>query len=440
MFSYHHEYNKCLVYKVFCAEKPDRVITDFEQTLEIIRKVHFMTGGIRQIVYLIGWQYDGHDSKYPAWFEVNKRLRRRGDDTAKASLQWLMAEAQHYNTVVSLHIDMCIAFTDSPLWDEYVANDLLVKNPDGSYMDVGILWGGEQSFAVSKTLDFQKGFAQKRISRLLELLPELRNAATIHIDVFMPIPSPFHKITRDDEFESMKAILACWNSYGIDVTTEWFHFELAGYVPMAWHFNLGEASRLEYPSSLICGGGKCWNTSSVRPRYPGMAGLNFARPEEGCLYEEAWGYSMDQDFTPGFEKYFRQNFYLSTLPWTYLNTKTILKHVQTKSNYSVEFGDGITSDVETDNQHFTIKTGDRILVDGTDVFIPAVWTDTSWIMYSHDGGHKRWPVPEQWQGLNRLKFKDLSAYPEDRITYIDCASGYLEMEIKPLQAFMVSAR
>ena len=51
------------------------------------------TVGIPKIVYLVGWQYNGHDSKYPAWFEVNERLKRPEDKTALESLKWLMKEA-----------------------------------------------------------------------------------------------------------------------------------------------------------------------------------------------------------------------------------------------------------------------------------------------------------------------------------------------------------
>lgn len=437
MFKYHHEYNKSLVYKIFCANKPSSVITDLNQALEIIKKVNKMSGGIKQIVYLIGWQYDGHDSKWPAFFEVNNRLKRSEDLSARDSLNWLMDEALKYNTIVSLHIDMCIAFENSPLWDTYVENDLLVKNLDGSLLTAGV-WGGEQSYSVSKTLEWQKGFSKKRIDRLLDLLPVLKRAGTIHIDVFMPIPSPYHNISRDDEIDAMKSILSYWNFNGIDVTTEWLHFELVGLVPMAWHYNLSEGSRLEFPSSIVCGGGPLWNARNSGPRSDGMGCHYFTRPEEGCLYEEAWGYSMDDDFKPGFEEYFKKSFYISTLPWCYLNTKAIIRHIHTDCDYTVEFDNNTTTNVKKQNRHFTLKTDDKILIDGTDVFMPATWTDGDWIMYSLDGGKKTWLVPEQWKDCSKLKFKELTAYPENNDFLVECQNGHINVELKPLQAFMVS--
>ena len=81
-FKYNYEYHKILAYKVLNCRKPGKVFLTFEDTLEIIKKLYRITDGIKQIVYAAGWQYDGHDSKYPAWFEVNHRLKRKQDKSA----------------------------------------------------------------------------------------------------------------------------------------------------------------------------------------------------------------------------------------------------------------------------------------------------------------------------------------------------------------------
>ncbi|MDR1980252.1 MAG: endo-alpha-N-acetylgalactosaminidase family protein, partial [Tannerellaceae bacterium] len=109
-----------------------KVEVNFEQALAIIRKIDHLTAGIPKIIYLVGWQYNGHDSKYPAWDEVNPRLKRPQDATALESMKWLMREASNYNTTVSVHINMFDAYEDSPLWDTYVANDIIARNTDGS--------------------------------------------------------------------------------------------------------------------------------------------------------------------------------------------------------------------------------------------------------------------------------------------------------------------
>ena len=92
------------------------VFLNYEQALDVIRKIDNLTLGIPKIIYVTGWQYNGHDSKYPAWFEGNERLKRPGDANSLESLKWLMKEASRYNTTISLHINMFDAYEDSPLW------------------------------------------------------------------------------------------------------------------------------------------------------------------------------------------------------------------------------------------------------------------------------------------------------------------------------------
>ena len=69
-----------------------KVYMTFEEALEVIRTLDNITIGIPNITYLVGWQFEGHDSKYPSWAEVDKDLKRPQDKTATESLRWLMRE------------------------------------------------------------------------------------------------------------------------------------------------------------------------------------------------------------------------------------------------------------------------------------------------------------------------------------------------------------
>ena len=73
-------YHQTLVMKIFLAEKQAndgcKVFLTFEQALEVIKRLDTITLGIPKIVYLVGWQHNGHDSKYPDWSVVNPRLKR----------------------------------------------------------------------------------------------------------------------------------------------------------------------------------------------------------------------------------------------------------------------------------------------------------------------------------------------------------------------------
>jgi hypothetical protein len=195
---YRHAYHQTLVMKLFLGWKldndrrgPSRVVDGstvyltFEQALEVIRRLDRLTLGIPKIVYLVGWQHDGHDSKYPDWSVVNPRLKRAQDATAVESLRWLMAEAFRHHTTVSLHVNMFDAYRDSPLWESYVAQDVIAKDREGRLLlgEVADLPGSPvrtntQVHYISYAREWETGLARRRIDGLLAMLP-VRRAGTI---------------------------------------------------------------------------------------------------------------------------------------------------------------------------------------------------------------------------------------------------------------------
>ena len=80
-YPFHYDYTECMVMKMPMAypEKngqSSHVINTFEDALDMIRTIDAVTQGITKIIYLVGWQYLGHDDKYPDFFEVNAALKR----------------------------------------------------------------------------------------------------------------------------------------------------------------------------------------------------------------------------------------------------------------------------------------------------------------------------------------------------------------------------
>ncbi|MDR2848587.1 MAG: endo-alpha-N-acetylgalactosaminidase family protein, partial [Bacteroidales bacterium] len=316
-----HPYHQTLMMKLFLsevdAEKGEgrqiktrdkgesKVVLTFEQALEVIRKMDNLTLGIPKIVYLVGWQYNGHDSKYPAWGEVNSKLKRPQDSTALQSMRWLMAEAFKYNTTVSVHINMFDAYDDSPLWDAYVANDIIARNADGS------LRGGEWGWPISYTQEWKTGYAQQRIDAICEMLP-LARAGTAHIDAFhtwspytpdnSPI-SPYLGYTAQQETETQRNIYLYWNSKGVDITSEGMRFlrlsAFEGLQPASWWFEPSIEEYMALPASYYCGG------SGNQP-----SGKLFGRSMHG---EDL--IRKDPQQLAGF----LHQFCTSTLPWYFLN-------------------------------------------------------------------------------------------------------------------------
>src|SRR5215831_4347689 len=267
-----HKYDQSLVMKIFLAERTDegrscKVHLTFEQALEVIERLDRITCGAPKIIYMVGWQYNGHDSKYPAWGEVNHRLKRAQDPTALESLRWLMREGRRYNTTVSLHVNALDAYEDSPLWQEYLEKDVIAKNKNGTPLK-GIVWSGLQSYPLSYAREWETGCAKRRIDGLLKLLPELKEAHTIHVDAFHtypPLPaesqyagfkgiSPWLGYGPEQECAAQRKTLRYFRDCGLDVTSE--HSSggrldpLVGLQPMAWIY---EPPTSNIPPSLYCG-------------------------------------------------------------------------------------------------------------------------------------------------------------------------------------------
>lgn len=96
---YCYDYTQCMMMKLGMAypekgKNKSHVLMTFEQALDAIKKIDHITQGITKIYYLVGWQYLGHDDKYPDFFEVNSALKRPQDKTARDSFIWLYENAK----------------------------------------------------------------------------------------------------------------------------------------------------------------------------------------------------------------------------------------------------------------------------------------------------------------------------------------------------------
>lgn len=181
-----------------------------------------------------------------------------------------MREGRKHHTTVSLHINALDAYEDSPLWSEYLQKDIIAKGKRGAPLK-GIVWNGLQSYPLSYAREWETGCAKQRIDGLLRMLPQLREAHTIHIDAFHTYPpmppaapedrdpdfkgiSPFLGYGPERECAAQRKTLRYFRDYGLDVTSE--HSSggrlepFVGLQPMAWVY---EPPAPEIPPSLYCG-------------------------------------------------------------------------------------------------------------------------------------------------------------------------------------------
>jgi hypothetical protein len=431
-----HQYHQSLVYKLLVATVNGKVHLDPDQVLEVVKEIHRITCGVKQILYLAGWQFDGHDTGYPSWSETNPRLRCGGDANGHESLLRLMREAKAFNAVVSVHVNMSDAYEHSPLWEIYRKEDLLIRDTEGRLLKGGV-WDPGQSYLVSKKREWESGFAKKRIDELFTHLP-LADVRTVHIDAFEPRADPYHQVSLDEDAEAMAHILEYWISKGVDVTTEWFHPRFAGLTPMVWHLNTEEADRLKYPASLLCGGGSFWNFRS-RPWTLDTWGANWIRqPGAGCLYERAWGEGLSYEFTkPGITPDLVDGLCLRFLPWCFLNRLTIISHVHTPVSYDVLYSENVVAEVRDDGKSFRLSQGDRVIVDNDDVCMQPAWLENVLWAYSRHGMRREWLLPERWKGIGSASMAALAGPPGPE-RHLRIQNGRVLLEVSAGEAVVLS--
>ncbi len=383
---YLHNYARTFTYKIFLANPNETwdasvVHYTFAQALEVIRRMDALTPGLPKIAYLVGWQYYGHDSRYPAWDGVNEALKRPEDATALDSLKWLMDEGFRYHTAVSLHINIKDAYDDSPLWDTYVRNELIARNADGSLMEGGV-WNNKQCYLISYCREWETGYLRARIDRLCAMLPIVR-AGTIHIDAMQAFADPGHGYSLDDCQRARNQIVRYFRRLGIDVTTEFIYYEspdwrekkeqLIGLCPLVYHLSQNLDEYIRRPAALITG---VYCSRRFKEGNSDQMDRLFGRsaPAEQILLNssnesEKWGQLHDA-------------ICLDLTKLMYLNSLTRERAVVTADNITAFFSDGVETDLRG-----TMKKNGVLLAQGTDIFCPMTGLGAHcYLAYCRTGG------------------------------------------------------
>ncbi|SDC98396.1 Endo-alpha-N-acetylgalactosaminidase [Niabella drilacis] len=394
-FRFRHDYAHTLVMKMFLA-KPDgkggsEVNMNFEQALALVKEVDALTLQMPKIIYLVGATYNGHDDQYPAFFEINRSLKRPQDTNAVQSLVWLMEEARKYHTTVSLHINMTEAYDNSPLWPVYKAQDLISRNADGSLMVTGN-YNNHKAYQVNYRNEWNKGYAQLRIDSLLTLLPQLKEAGTIHIDAWIARENKGAYESLVTEAAYQKKIAAYWISKGIDPTSEWAMDYMTGLIPYYWHFNhRTQDDFLKVPAGLVTGGH--FNPDLKQSDF-GLEFLFGTSMYGENLFPGALSHNRDVNWQAAFCR----DFYLNTIQYDYLNRLQRLR-VEGDGNNRVAY---FSNDVRVSLGDSTVYEGQRKLRTGSTVCFPAGWrSDNSLAAFSLPGTVLTCQVPGSWQGVRR---------------------------------------
>lgn len=396
LYPYVHEYDQMLTYKIvvdYCPNNamPARTAAEVE---DIMRRIDNLTRGIPKLVYLVGWQYRGHDTGYPSFGEVNKILKRSTDSSALEGLRWVMRQGPKYNTQVSLHVNFSDCyFDDNPLGPFYKERDIIVRSGDGTYRQ-GYNWCDHLAYRASNYRNwYQQTFKELQIDPLFKMIPELAASGSLHPDAWYSTDDPYYFISEAQDCEAMREMTAyVRRKYNVDLTTEFdrrrpANVDFVLFHPMLYHYGWNEETPpdpLKIPSYFQTGGdAETWSNllPTVHTKFFG----------ENPMMEDY--INKDSKTIAGG----LQAFVTRTLPWYFLNRQ--LRN--TFDGYTATFTNDITTSYPGRQ---VIKIGNDLIQDGDDVFIPALWRSTKEIIAYSKTGYKlrSWKMPSDWDNIKKV--------------------------------------
>lgn len=425
-----YDYTRTLMLKLRLAV-PDpqigcKVFCTFDKALEVVQQIDRMTPGYTKVLYLVGWQYNGHDDRYPEFFEVNPQLKSPQDKTALDSLLRLVEESKKYHTVISYHINISDAYEESALWPEYIANDLIVCGRNGKPKVTGV-WNGRKAYQVRLSQEWESGYFKKRVDRLLELVP-IEEAGTVHIDAFFVHRGKNTAVSR--EKAARRKMIEYFNSRGIEVTSEFIyreqnsgmriHFgksDVIGLIPAFWNPVLSPREILKYPASLVGFGQQC---KDLTP-YKQLEWLIY-----GNLHGEDILLHHDD---PSWTQEFLKRFITYTVPHYYLNQFKRQKMRGIGNSRRLYHTGGVVSFVDGHR----IEQDGKVLKRGNELCLPEVIRPNFYLAYSEAGGEQTWYVDGQTAHIYRLTPDGLS----ETCDTLPVINGTIRCHAQPESAYQI---
>lgn len=442
ILNFNYDYSKCMVMKLGMAH-PEKKIPNkshvkltFSDALEYIKKINNITQGITKIYYLVGWQYLGHDDKYPDFFEVNEALKRPEDKTAYDSFKWLNAEAKKYNSIVSVHINFNDAYDNAPSFGEFVKNKALIRKKNGK-IDPIENYNGRKCYKTCLKAYWETGLFKKMFDRFIETFPFIAETGTIHVDNFQCYKNYAPYISIREMQDARREMIKYVHNKGIDITSEFTykendslpnkpifglprdHFrketmDTVGLIPLSWWcYRMTEKELVETPPSVYCGG-EFREKKYNKLLYGNMHGEDIVTKENN---------NWAEDFIYRFATY--------QVPCHFLNSHKRLAINGKGSNLSCIFSDGIVSYAKGEK----ITLNNKLIKDGDTLFLPFVHKEKQYIAYSVKGDIRIWDIPEK--NLKSAKIYRISENGNKLIKEIEILNNKIELFIKPKTALLI---
>lgn len=442
ILKFNYDYSKCMVMKLGMAH-PDKektgkskVLLTFEEALEYIKKIDNITQGITKIYYLVGWQYLGHDDKYPDFFEVNEALKRPEDKTAYDSFKWFSEEAKKYHSVISVHINFNDAYDNAPSFNEFVKSNALIRKKNGK-IDSIENYNGRKCYKTCHKTYWESGLFKKMFDRFVDTFPFIAETGTIHVDNFQCYKNYAPYISIKEMQDARREMIKYVHSKGIDITSEFTykeseslpnkpifglprdHFrkyphDTAGLIPLSWWcYRLTPQELVNTPPQIYCGGEyreKAYN----KLLYGNMHGEDIVKKDNQNWAEE-----------------FIHRFATYQIPCHFLNSYKRLSIHGKRNHLSCIFSDNIISYAKNER----IICNNKIIKDGDTLFLPFVHKEKQYIAYSTKGDKRKWDLFDR--NVSKAKIYKITENGNLFLKEVQIKNSKIELSVKPKTALII---
>lgn len=274
--------------------------------------------------------------------------------------------------------------------------------------------------------EWKSGYFQKRVDRLLELLP-IEEAGTIHIDAFFVRRGKSTSIPR--EKLARRNMIAYFNRRGVEVTSEFIyrewrsgirvHFgksDTIGLISAFWNPVFGPRDILRYPAAAVGFGEQCNALTPFQSLewliYGNMHGEDLLHPEDS---------EWPQKFLKRFITY--------TVPHYYLNQFTRLKIKGIGKSIRLLHSEGVVSFVREKR----IEQNGCVLKYKNNLCLPEAVRSGSYLAYSETGGEQVWNAVGRTARVYRLTAGGRSEQ-YDEVSIVD---GKIHYPTQPETAYQI---
>lgn len=362
----------------------------FDEVLDRIKKFAAQTDSAACIMYLLGWQYTGHDTGYPSVDKVNDNLGGFN------KLINLIEEARKYNVNVTFYDNYDDSYPNHPGWDP----DVICRDPQGNLMSGGT-WDGEQSYLISS----YKYAVKSGLDRVHFTLKKYPVQKAYFIDV---LAGGYHGGRKYDfnpaspagavkNFEGKLKIIDAFNKQGLDVATEDFTGFFVGHAgtfgDIVSFDNVYFKGEEQIPLIPLIYHGKTSFGMKVSSR---------------SLYVKTFLYGQRaQVFTNRRMVYSPADYILDALPKQKLYGKPMKSYHRYGDLERMVYEDGSVVEVNVKGDTYSVALPDgRVIARNYTSFIPV--QENIYMACGHKGGLISYPLPGDWTDSNKISVLKLN--------------------------------